>query len=157
VTAEKLEEMVDVAVARLSSSCRRCSECEGQEHHWIEANDRFSSRYECKHCPAQCFAVDDDDDPLGGYKPSGIAIVVTPAMETARDQVLALIERLGGEMADTSAARWLLEEIGGDIQAKLDAIEDGEIEDDPDLDYEPSDDCVGLVLLGVWFEERNKS
>lgn len=32
-------------------ACRRCSECEGEEHHWIEAFDKDGNQV-CKHCPA---------------------------------------------------------------------------------------------------------
>ena len=35
------------------SECRRCSECQGQKHHWcteILADD--GERLQCKHCPA---------------------------------------------------------------------------------------------------------
>lgn len=51
--------------------CRRCSECQGCEHHWLE-NGEFEEagdpEYECKHCPAKCRAVQDDngfDEPDG--------------------------------------------------------------------------------------------
>lgn len=114
----------------MSAPCPRCIDCKGQEHHWLEADDRFCSRYECKHCPAQCFAVDDEEDPLGGYKPSGIVIVVTAKMAAARDQMLDLIDRYGNDLENTTAAKWLLEEVGCAVQLRLDAIEDGEIEDD---------------------------
>jgi hypothetical protein len=128
-----------------AANCPRCSDCPGQEHHWIEANDRNSSRYECKHCPAQCFAVDDLEDPLGGYKPSGLVIEVTAEMGAALDQVVSLIKRLGDDMPGVTSARWLFEEIGNAVDDKLDAIIDGAEggggeDDDPDLDYEPVDD-----------------
>lgn len=53
-------------------ACRRCSECVGEEHHWIE-NGEFAEagdpEFECKHCDAACAAVDDD----GGFPvPSGV-------------------------------------------------------------------------------------
>jgi hypothetical protein len=58
--------------------CRRCSECVGQEHHWIE-NDRFCDpgdpEYVCKHCESACVAVDDAD---GLPIPSGIVCAQPP-------------------------------------------------------------------------------
>jgi hypothetical protein len=43
-------------------TCRRCSECEGQDHHWLdnqdfgndpdEAEDPTGNQYVCKHCEA---------------------------------------------------------------------------------------------------------
>jgi hypothetical protein len=66
-------------------ACRRCSECEGEEHHWLEASfDDFDDEidddviddlpeYECKHCPARCRAIDDDD---GLSLPSGQVLYI---------------------------------------------------------------------------------
>lgn len=67
-----------------NKQCRRCSECPGQEHHWIE-NDDFEDEgdpeFACKHCDAMCHAKDDldiGDDPAridaGFFEPSGIVI-----------------------------------------------------------------------------------
>lgn len=112
-----------------TDACRRCSDCPGQEHHWIEANDRRCSRYVCKHCEAQCFAVDDEEDPLGGYRPSGLVIEVTDAMREALDRMRdAMDDSPGGLALDQS--RWLLEEIASYADLRLIAIEDGEIPDD---------------------------
>ena len=40
------------------NKCRRCSECVGQAHHWMD-NDAFQDegdpQYACKHCPAVAF------------------------------------------------------------------------------------------------------
>jgi hypothetical protein len=49
----------------MSQACRRCAECEGQEHHWlknpdfgreddddIDRPDATGNEYICKHCPA---------------------------------------------------------------------------------------------------------
>lgn len=35
-----------------AKACRRCSECEGASHHWMEADvyDEGDPEYECKHC-----------------------------------------------------------------------------------------------------------
>jgi len=36
-------------------TCRRCSECEGAEHHWIDNTDfedEGDPTHRCKHCPA---------------------------------------------------------------------------------------------------------
>jgi hypothetical protein len=53
--------------------CRRCSECEGMPHHWLE-NTAFEEagdpEFECKHCEAVCDSADDDD---GFAVPDGIA------------------------------------------------------------------------------------
>jgi len=70
--------------------CRRCSECEGQEHHWIE-NDDFEDEgdpeFSCKHCDALCFSIDDD----GGLPvPSGA--VVWDAARVQAPQPSALTE-----------------------------------------------------------------
>ncbi len=55
--------------------CPRCTECPGQEHHWME-NSEFADagdpEYECKHCEAVCDAIDDADNP-DDMSPSGIA------------------------------------------------------------------------------------
>lgn len=51
--------------------CRRCSECIGQEHHWIEGTDLEGVRdpeFACKHCEALSHGTDDADGfivPLG--------------------------------------------------------------------------------------------
>lgn len=40
-----------------NKDCRRCGECVGQEHHWIDPGV-------CKHCEAfQCSASEDLDEP----------------------------------------------------------------------------------------------
>lgn len=38
----------------VATHCRRCSECEGQDHHWMEACDDDSGEpiWVCKHCDA---------------------------------------------------------------------------------------------------------
>jgi hypothetical protein len=50
------------------TECRRCGECQGQDHHWVEdlvfSNDDFGAvigEYACKHCPVvgiECGACD---------------------------------------------------------------------------------------------------
>ena len=61
------------------TTCRRCSECVGQDHHWME-NQRFNQdgdpEYVCKHCEAACAGVDDDD---GFMVPSGV-LLAQPAV-----------------------------------------------------------------------------
>lgn len=54
--------------------CRRCSECTGQEHHWLSEPDLQDDEkdfeegvndyvYQCKHCPAtRPYDPDEDDD-----------------------------------------------------------------------------------------------
>jgi hypothetical protein len=44
--------------------CRRCSECDGQDHHFSESGltcpaDGSDPHYECKHCPATAKVCDD--------------------------------------------------------------------------------------------------
>lgn len=90
-----------------ATTCWRCSDCTGQDHHWIEAGDLYSSRYECKHCRAQCFVVDDEE--TGDTVPSDVVITVTPAMASARDQVITLLEHLAGDLptvADACGSLW---------------------------------------------------
>lgn len=54
--------MPDPASAR--PHCRRCSECEGQEHHWLDdVTDDEKPVLACKHCGATQDYPDDDDDP----------------------------------------------------------------------------------------------
>lgn len=52
------------------SSCRRCSECIGQGHHWIENDEVFGPEdpdLVCKHCDAKAFkCIDCDDRIVGG-------------------------------------------------------------------------------------------
>jgi len=48
----------------VSDTCKRCSECEGCEHHWIDA-DELHYDFDCKHCDAvgmRCQACDGDGD-----------------------------------------------------------------------------------------------
>ena len=65
--------------------CRCCSECVGQEHHWLENpdfEDEDDPEFACKHCDATCRAIDDGD---GLPLPSGI--VVTPQTDTEDGRV----------------------------------------------------------------------
>ena len=78
-TGKALEEIVEIAQKGLAASgkladaafhpkeCKRCSECEGQEHHWQDGVflDDIESprldcdpRYQCKHCSATAPACD---------------------------------------------------------------------------------------------------
>lgn len=49
-----------IAIVRLAldddeiapQACRRCSDCEGQEHHWQDGVFNDDLDYQCKHCPA---------------------------------------------------------------------------------------------------------
>lgn len=57
-----------------TKKCRRCSECEGHEHHWIDDcgdDDDLIYEYACKHCGAlgvECISccgegvLDDEDE-----------------------------------------------------------------------------------------------
>ena len=60
-------------------ACRRCSECVGQEHHWME-NDDFEDEsdpeFACKHCDAKCHAIGDDE--AEHMEPSGVVIQPEP-------------------------------------------------------------------------------
>lgn len=64
-----------------NTTCRRCSECVGEEHHWTE-NGRVCEPgdpyYICKHCDAACAEVDDDE---GFPMPSGILLAQPPICE----------------------------------------------------------------------------
>lgn len=47
--------------------CRRCSVCEGEEHHWLpdyddDGEDESGPFLVCKHCPARMPVPDDWDD-----------------------------------------------------------------------------------------------
>jgi hypothetical protein len=48
-------------------SCRRCSECVGQEHHWIDASDvegPDDPDLDCKHCDAKAFTCEECDEEI---------------------------------------------------------------------------------------------
>lgn len=47
-----------------SPACRRCADCTGQEHHWLEDCDESTGwvGYSCKHCPARAEMCDYCDD-----------------------------------------------------------------------------------------------
>lgn len=56
----------------MDDACRRCSECRGENHHWIEHCDDPAEvaepfvGYICKHCDARaemCDACDGADEP----------------------------------------------------------------------------------------------
>lgn len=52
--------IVSEADAQLAAerNCQRCSECEGQQHHFIENNEISGlddPEFTCKHCPATAF------------------------------------------------------------------------------------------------------
>lgn len=52
-----------VAAPLPSLACRRCSECEGEDHHWMyvgEADDDGEPLMSCKHCEATRIVEDDD-------------------------------------------------------------------------------------------------
>ncbi len=61
--------------------CRRCSECEGQEHHWIESYcEESNTYYACKHCPVvgdPCLECEGGLDPDGSACPAcgGVGVV----------------------------------------------------------------------------------
>ena len=45
------------------SACKRCTECEGEPHHWTEeftddAGKPIEPRFGCKHCDYACAAVE---------------------------------------------------------------------------------------------------
>ena len=82
-----------------ATTCRRCSECVGHEHHWIE-NDRFCEpgdpEFACKHCDAACVAVDDE---RGFSEPSGI-VCAQPAICDGCDWYVRDCECDDGELDD---------------------------------------------------------
>jgi len=64
-TAKALQEIVEIARKALAASgklvdsafrprttCRRCSDCEGQDHHWQDGIFDDQDNYACKHCDA---------------------------------------------------------------------------------------------------------
>jgi len=65
----RLDEVDEVAAAAAfvwhrAPPCRRCSECVGCDHHWLDNGDfedEGDPEYQCKHCPAKCRAIEDDD------------------------------------------------------------------------------------------------
>lgn len=44
-TTKKMEDLIDLL------KCRRCSECQGDDHHWIDVFE-LPGIIGCKHCPA---------------------------------------------------------------------------------------------------------
>lgn len=82
ITSENTPEKIRAAglgqAAPPAAECRRCSECEGEDHHWIENTD-FSDEgdpeFQCKHCPAYCDSEDDQD---GLAMPTGVVRAWTP-------------------------------------------------------------------------------
>jgi hypothetical protein len=46
-----------------ADGCRRCSICEGADHHWMPdcEEDTGEPIMVCKHCPAQREVTDDDE------------------------------------------------------------------------------------------------
>lgn len=82
-------------------TCRRCHECRGEAHHWIE-NDAFvDERYPefvCKHCPMTCYGIERDDGAtVPGNIPRTLIVGALPerkvqALELARLYVVAAIE-----------------------------------------------------------------
>lgn len=48
-----------VSAARVGPTCRRCTECEGEEHHWsLEILNEAGDGFVCKHCPTESDGVD---------------------------------------------------------------------------------------------------
>jgi hypothetical protein len=73
-----------------TGTCRRCADCEGQEHHFgdayigtaEESPDHpaavHGSWYECKHCPAWVLDLDDDHGPCWCGEPNPLFSDVLP-------------------------------------------------------------------------------
>lgn len=80
---ERAIEMALDVTRKPPPGCRRCTECVGQEHHWIALPEHDMTRdvvfFECKHCPATCEAVEGDEP----YEPSGV--VADPPFVAAGD------------------------------------------------------------------------
>lgn len=53
---------LDTLIASLQ--CRRCAECENDEHHWIDSFE-FPGMLGCKHCPALIDANEFDKESEG--------------------------------------------------------------------------------------------
>lgn len=57
-----LEKRLSVAqIAAARTACRRCTECEGETHHWMPSvrheADHDEADWSCKHCPHRCQSV----------------------------------------------------------------------------------------------------
>lgn len=51
----------------IGTTCRRCSECQGQDHHWMyvgDLDDTGEPVMSCKHCDATLAISDDEADAL---------------------------------------------------------------------------------------------
>jgi hypothetical protein len=89
-----------------TNQCRRCSECKGQDHHWLDNPDfgngddpddpaSVDYQFTCKHCPAmggECpdcdgLGIQDDDieDDRDCPRCQGVGIVDGLACTTWRD------------------------------------------------------------------------
>ncbi len=51
----------------MNNSCKRCVQCEGQDHHWMFDADEKHPRGQmvCKHCPARRAVLASDMDEGG--------------------------------------------------------------------------------------------
>ena len=54
-----------------ATTCRRCTGCEGQDHHWMPDCDEETGLplMVCKHCETTRPYTDDDDDDFGEGMP----------------------------------------------------------------------------------------
>lgn len=65
----------------LQFNCRRCSECIGEDHHWMESPYLMEDGdpwFVCKHCDAACGSVDDEN---GISMPDGVAVRNSPVCD----------------------------------------------------------------------------
>lgn len=75
-----------------STACRRCSDCEGENHHWIEEADEKTGwcGYLCKHCPARAEMCDDCDGVIEpGHRCDGSSDAWSVALDDQRDGFFA--------------------------------------------------------------------
>lgn len=60
---EGLHQIVQSTKWAMAPMCRRCSECEGKNHHWMENDagvDCDAPWFMCKHCGLTCHAKDEE-------------------------------------------------------------------------------------------------
>jgi hypothetical protein len=103
--------------------CQRCSDCAGQEHHWIEEQpSNLEHDYVCRHCGVVCsmnFGGDCDDGPDEVARHSTTAIVA------------AYIRDRAAQYEPSSGSRVALENVAAALGADehLAAYDAGELDD----------------------------
>jgi hypothetical protein len=91
------------ALELAAAACRRCSECVGQEHHWLDnfrCVDETDPYFICKHCDAACDEVDPEE---GSPEPSGELVAQPPICESCDHYAKDCECDLGGVEPDCPA------------------------------------------------------